>query len=320
MVNIFITIDTEIWCDGWIDIDSKFPTAFKTYIYGPTPNGEYGLPIQLNILKDYGIKGIFFVEPLFSLRFGSQPLAEIVGLIQSNDQEVQLHIHPEWIDEAKEPIFNEYLNKSPFLRSFSLQKQKELIKLGKKLLMNTGVENISSFRAGSYAANNNTLKALAENDIFIDTSYNFASDAGVADIAPGLNLIQPAVFEDVTIYPVTFFKDRSPNKYRPLQLTACSTAEIEFILNYAFEQQWDSVVLVSHSFELLTPDKTKPNQLIVDRFVNLCKFLNSNRDRFQTCGMLDLQPNINKTHPKIPVSNPLRTLSRMLEQRTYTYR
>ncbi|PPD35136.1 MAG: polysaccharide deacetylase [Methylomonas sp.] len=320
MVKVFITIDTEIWCDGWIDIDNKFPASFKKYIYGSTPQGEYGLPFQLKVLDDYDIEGIFFVEPLFSLRFGKQPLSDIVGMIQTHKQEIGLHPHPEWIDEAKKPILNAIFNKIPRLSLLSFEQQKKVITIGKELLQQAGSTPISCFRAGSYAANNNTLKALAENNIFIDSSYNYASDVGVEDMAPGLTLIQPFTFGAVTVYPVSFFEDKSPNKYRPLQLTACSTKEIEFILNHAFENQLDSVVIVSHSFELLTPDKSRPNKLLVDRFIKLCHFLSENRDKFQSSHMSKLQSKTMTEQKSIPRSNIFRTFDRMLEQKIKNHR
>ena len=70
MMDVFLTVDVEVWCDGWDDIDAKFPDAFQRYIYGPTSRGDYGLPYQLRQLQDHGLTGVFFVEPLFSTRFG----------------------------------------------------------------------------------------------------------------------------------------------------------------------------------------------------------------------------------------------------------
>jgi len=28
MLNVYFTIDVEVWCDSWLDIDRKFPDAF----------------------------------------------------------------------------------------------------------------------------------------------------------------------------------------------------------------------------------------------------------------------------------------------------
>ena len=61
MLDVLITVDVEIWCDGWQDIDARFPDAFRRYIHGPTAGGDYGLPYQLKVLSDHGLKGVFFV-------------------------------------------------------------------------------------------------------------------------------------------------------------------------------------------------------------------------------------------------------------------
>lgn len=49
MLNVFFTIDVEVLCDGWQDIDREFPDAFGCYIHGP--GAEYGLPFQLRVLS-----------------------------------------------------------------------------------------------------------------------------------------------------------------------------------------------------------------------------------------------------------------------------
>jgi len=41
MLNVLFTIDVEVWCDGWQDIDRKFPDAFGRL--HPRTGGEYGL-------------------------------------------------------------------------------------------------------------------------------------------------------------------------------------------------------------------------------------------------------------------------------------
>ncbi len=182
MLNVFLTVDVEIWCDGWSNIDQAFPDAFRKYVYGPTPKGNYGLPFTLNLLEEHGLRGVFFVEPLFSTRFGQQPLAEIVELIRDASQEIQLHLHTEWVDESIEPLLERINGKRQYLRYFSVEEQILLINAGKRLLLQAGGEHVSAFRAGSFGFNRDTLRALRANDIPFDSSYNataFRPDSGV---------------------------------------------------------------------------------------------------------------------------------------------
>ncbi len=108
MIDVFLTVDVEVWCDGWDDIDAKFPSAFQRYIYGPTSRGDYGLPYQLHQLQEHGLTGVFFVEPLFSTRFGLEPLSEIISLVRERGHEIQLHLHTEWVDESNVPLARQH--------------------------------------------------------------------------------------------------------------------------------------------------------------------------------------------------------------------
>ena len=87
---VLFTVDVEIWCDDWSEIDAQFPRAYRQYIYGRTPRGDFGLPFKLQVLNVHGLAGVFFTEPLFAAHFGTPPLQEIIELIQSANQEVQL--------------------------------------------------------------------------------------------------------------------------------------------------------------------------------------------------------------------------------------
>ena len=58
MVNVYFTVDAEIWC-GWKDLDDRFPAAFRRYVYGPAESGQYGLPMTSKVLADHGLKAVF---------------------------------------------------------------------------------------------------------------------------------------------------------------------------------------------------------------------------------------------------------------------
>ena len=316
MTKVFITIDTEIWCGGWTDLDAKFPDAYRRYVYGPTKNGEYALPYILRTLNDHGLIGVFLVEPLFATRFGAPPLQELVGLIKDAGQELQLHLHTEWVDEAPTALLPTEGAKRPMLRQFSFDDQVTLLKVGRDLLQAAGAPPMNAFRAGSYAANFDTLRALAAIGMHFDTSYNPGSDCGVDDIAVGRLLTQPEFIAGVTVYPVTTFRDRGPRSLRHLQLTACSFAEIAKVLNQACDRGWDSVVIVAHNFELLTPRKDRPDPIVVRRFSKLCRFLERNADRFHVRGFHGLEHDTNIDQHEPILSSRFLAYKRFAEQLT----
>ncbi len=314
MLNVFITVDTEIWCDGWNDLDRKFPKYFKSYVYGPTPDGDFALPGTLSILEEYNLPAVFFVEPLFSEKFGIEPLKEIVGLLQEKNQEIQLHMHPEWVDEVGDRLLPGVKEKIPNMTCCTQEQQSQLIKWAIQRMHEAGVSHVNAFRAGGFCANRATLRAVAENNLPFDSSYNLSGPIGVADIAPGEWLHQPRYIDHVYEYPVSVIKDPIRGNYRNVQINALSLAELINCLETGFEKEWDSVVIVTHNFELLSRDKTRVDKIVRKRFQRFCQYLDNNRDRFNVRGFRDLIPKDIQPQPPIVSGNLISAGFRYAEQ------
>ena len=311
-LNVYLTVDTEIWCDGWNDIDAKFPAAFKKYIYGKTKYGDYGLPFQLQLLKEHDLKAVFFVEPLFATRFGMNALREIIGLINEYGQSIELHLHTEWIDESKQPIFPDIKEKREHIKDFNYAQQCDLIALGKDLLHQNGCEPINAFRAGSFGANDDTLKAVEQNNISIDSSYNFCMQD--CEILVFKDIQQSVQHEGIIEAPMTTFIDGLQRR-RHVQLTACSYAELKSSLQQALRQKRNSYVFLSHSAELLKPgiNTSKYDRIAVQRFEKFCRYLADHRHIYKTCSFAGLQ--LGPGEDKTPVQvGRLPTLQRFYEQ------
>ena len=129
-MNVYLTFDVEIWCDGWDNLDGRFASSFQRYVYGRSSKGDYALPKTLEILDRYGLKGVFFVEPLFAARFGVEHLATIVQLIRAGRHDIQLHLHPEWTDEIRPLPFPGASKKRQHMSYYSCEEQTALITLG----------------------------------------------------------------------------------------------------------------------------------------------------------------------------------------------
>lgn len=314
MLDLFLTVDVEIWCDGWHDLDDRFPAAFRKYLHGPTPQGRFGLPRQIEILNRHGLTGVFFVEPLFAARFGLAPLAEVVAMLQAGGQEIQLHLHTEWADEARPPLTPARPGKRRHLRLFDLEEQIRLIDTGARLLWEAGAEPVQAFRAGNFGFNRDTLRALAALGIPFDSSYNanlFGLDSGVL---PGVVAADPFRCDGVCEYPMTVFRDGT-GALRHAQLTACSWRELEALLWRALESDKPAFVLLWHNFELLNAARNAPDPVVIRRFEALCAFLERNRDCFRVRGFRGLEPCPEEREQSALLRSPLRlTAGRLLEQ------
>lgn len=313
MLDVFFSVDVEVWCDGWRNLDENFPEAYKRYVYGPTARGNYALPYILKVLEDSGLTGVFFVEPLFSTRFGRQPLEEIIGLLRAGKQEIQLHLHPEWVDESLEPLLENINGKRQYLRYYSFAEQEKLIAAGKRLIAQAGGGESTAFRAGGFGFNRDTLGALAANGIRFDSSYNgsiFGPDSGVAT---GLVLVDPFECDGVYEYPMTVYNDGT-RLLRHTQLTACSYREMEGLLWQALEAGRQSFMILFHNFELLNMAQDRPDDMVVERFRKLCSFLDRNRDSFRVRGFDGLSAKSVPVQPA-PLKSPIwKTGARVLEQ------
>jgi hypothetical protein len=91
------------------------------------------------------------------------------------------------------------------------------------------------------------------------------------------------------------------------------------MLNRAWTLGYPYFVIVSHSFELLTPDKSAADGRIIHRFERLLKFLDEHRDRFRTIGFKETKEEIG-SKTQVPLnsgklrSNLFRTGLRIIEQ------
>lgn len=312
MLDVFLTNDVEIWCNGWDNLDAAFPSSFRKYIHGPTARGEFGLTYQFQVLNDHGLRGVFFIEPLFARRFGQAPLDEIVGLTRAAGQEIQLHLHTEWADEATPALVPGMTRKRQNIRDFTYEEQTTLIGIGLDLLRQAGAHDVNAFRAGSFGFNRDTLRALAAHGIRFDSSYNPTMYGLESGLAPGAMLTEPYLEDGVYEFPLTVYRDG--RGLRHTQLTSCSTAELEGLLWQALEQGRQSFVLLFHSFELLTSSKERADPVVLDRFRKLCRFLEKNSDCFNTRGFVGLEPRAVERQPD-PLTSPLyRTGFRMMQQ------
>jgi hypothetical protein len=313
MLDVFYTVDVEIWCDGWSDLDARFPSAFDRHILGRTGMGDFGLPFQQKLLQDHGLQGVFFVEPLFATRFGTRPLQDIVAPLTADDQDVQLHLHTEWVDEAPQPLLTGQHGKRQHLRLFTLQEQQTLIGKGLRLLQDAGAGDITAFRAGNFGFNKDSLTALATHGVRFDSSYNACAMGPTSGLRPGETLVEPVRVGDVMEYPVTVFRD-GLGRLRPMQINACSWSEMEEVLWGALEASRRSVVIVSHSFELLDGTRSRPDRTAVRRFRSMCEFLDRHRDSFRARGFARLHGEGVDPQPE-PLTVPLhKTAWRLAEQ------
>ncbi len=279
-MRVYLSFDVEVWCNDWARLDERFPSAFERYVFGRSPQGEYALPKTLELLNRHGLRGVFFVEPLFSARFGIEHLAVITRLIAQAGQDVQLHLHTEWVDELPAPPILDHQKKRQHLSYHTLDEQTALLRFGAELLQQSGAERPRAFRAGSFACNQDTFRALSECGIEVDSSLNACSEVSAPDLRDAGVHERPSWIEGVYSVPVAVFED-GLGRLRSAQLNGSSFSELRRSLESAHANGHSDYVIVSHNFEMLKPGSNEPEPVVVRRFESLCRYLAEHRDMYQ---------------------------------------
>ena len=317
LIRVFITIDVETSIGGaFARPDELKPVGAEKRIYGRIGSKEYGIPLVMDILEQYNLKGTFFVEPFCSFYFGEEMVRSVCQYILNRGHDVQLHLHPnyqifqypDWQERAKrKKLFPDIIAKYP------LKEQINLIKKGKKILEGCGVNPIA-FRAGNFGANLATLEALKQNGFLFDSSYDALNLGKICFLyqLPITNHQSPVpILNDLTLingiceFPITNyyeFKIGNFKKLRHLDICAVSFLEMKQVLKQAFKKGPKHVTFILHSFSFIKKKdvqyKTaKPNFIIIKRFKKLCEFLNKNTNLFKVTTFSEFAQSLSPNKP-----------------------
>ncbi len=287
MTKVFITVDTELSA-RFQKLGRSARENFDSSILGRTARGDFGIGWQMDVLDRHGLKGVYFVDPFPALVHGEQIIADIVAPVRDRGHEVQLHCHTEWLEWASDSPVDGRRGRN--IGDFSLADQISLLDFAAGVLERAGVPRPTAFRAGNFGANDDTLAALSAIGLAWDSSVNadyLGRDCKVTfDAARNF----PLALGNVIELPVSGLFDR-PGHFRPAQICALSWAEMRAALSHAGAHQHPAFMIVTHSFEMLSRDRSRPNRAVMARFEALARFL-GRHDRLATAGFGDLDAGI----------------------------
>jgi peptidoglycan/xylan/chitin deacetylase (PgdA/CDA1 family) len=268
MTRVLITVDTE-YSAAYFEMGRR--ANFDISVLGRTAEGTSGLPYQLDVLDRYGLKAVFFVDPMPALIWGDEAISDVTRMILDRGHDVQLHLHTEWLALAGKanPLGR---RTGTNIKDFSLDDQRTLISVAADLLMAAGAPRPVAFRAGNYGANDDTLRALAELGIAYDSSFcpGIARSGCAVELQP--DQIEPIAHCGITEVPIGAIAGFRGSR-RHAQVTALSAAEMIEAIRFARDERHACFTLVLHSFELVSRDGTRTNHIVRRRFETLCERL-----------------------------------------------
>jgi hypothetical protein len=302
---VFLTADIEF---AWRhhaaghDLDGVYQRSIE-------PAGV-GLAFQLETLRRHELKACFFVDPMPALLFGLDPIRRIVDAVLEAEQEVQLHLHPNWAGARADDAGEHYGRFQ--LHEYDFADQSALIAGATDLLAAAGAPPPIAFRAGNYGANDDTLRVLAAHGFTYDSSHNGAQASRTSRLSLPPRRISPVAGTVIEV-PVTVIED-SPGSLRTFQLCALSSNEASDALDHAAAAGHAAVTIVSHGFELANRAGTRANMVHVRRFQALCSLLDDRRDDLPTVHFKD-RPSLRLDADDAPLApDMLRTRWRQAEQ------
>ncbi len=157
-MKVLFTIDVEVG-----DLYKNFSNYFEFLVQGG--NQKMGTPEIIRLLNKYGFVGHFFVD-IYGNKVCNGAFDDVVRDILAQKSKAYLHVHPRSC----------YDEKRPYMYQYSYSEQSEIIEDGvREWKRITGCHPLG-FRAGSYSADDSTLKVLVEKGFSFDSSYFLGRD------------------------------------------------------------------------------------------------------------------------------------------------
>jgi peptidoglycan/xylan/chitin deacetylase (PgdA/CDA1 family) len=308
MPKLLITVDAE---------PSRYhgrPLPYEITMEGRLDGGVWGVDRLMDLSEAAGGKATFFLDVL-ARRVYERELKETAARMAGRGHDVQVHTHPLWVSER---------NTMP---EYSRAEQGELLKeCVDRIEEWTGVRP-RAHRAGDLAINADTLSAMQDAGLDLDSSYA-PGYPPCADLGARFADSRASRVEGLIELPLTAFHALRLGPLQRLRLfdfNALTGAEIKALLERALALELPYVMVLLHSFSLLRMNAERTSfRVDPEADARLRGFLDQARDlgyepatvSEYRCGLLEkhgatveagddtLAPEASPPAPPLPVTGP----------------
>lgn len=282
--GVYITVDVECSMGGAWDCDQLRPVPPSRGMMGQYGDRAFGVPLIVQILREYGLAGTFFLEP-FNDELGHPDQTEpVCRFLLDRGQDIQLHVHPNHVHYGQKLRGEAYVTCDQ-IGELEGQQQEELVRAGIERLQSYTGRKPVAFRAGNMGASEETLGHLSEAGICIDSSYAFPFAGGQCLFPAGEPWNGSRWYGDVLEVALSgYYQPRCPGLHaaKPLDFVGISAGEmIEAIEKIAAVGA--ETVLILHSFSLmkvrdLQYNRGRLNRIVAGRLRKVCRWLSGRSD------------------------------------------
>ncbi len=280
--KVIITIDTEVGERG-----RDITGAFEKLVLGEINGTYWGVPKIVEMFNNFGFKGEFFVDVYEKTVFGEDKYIQLCKNLHKQGHGVQLHTHPSYAYDPKRINMHQY----------SLKEQIKIISDGIGLINDWIGEKPIAHRAGNYGADDNTLVALAANNIKIDSSFFL----GHKNCKINLNIWnKPTFYKGVLEIPITVFRQSRRifgipifflHRWVKLDINWIKKRELMEKQILELTQRFPYVILFLHSSSFVNRQPLfKPNLTELKAFQDILTFIKNHKIEVTTFKEI-LKPN-----------------------------
>lgn len=252
-----------------VDVESRTHGDSSQDISGVIPGyqGNYGIEKIMDQLEEHQARATFFLNVYEIGKRGDGVIQPAARLIHDRGHDLELHTHPR-------PMFGVYgMDQAP------LSEQHAILEKGASLLEGWTGKRVVAHRAGAFAANTDTVRAVAAAGLQADCSLSAGSRVSVPLVAE-LGASNAAQYVNgVWEIPVTCFDQIRIGPWhsrRILDIEGCSLPEIKRVTRWAIRQRLPTVCILMHSFSLSRHGK--PNHRVIRRLSALLAWLRERDD------------------------------------------
>lgn len=291
MKNIYVTVDVESYPLGNVD----------KFVFGNTSKGYYGIDYIIEKFKKNRIKATFFVSSLEYLK--QKEMKQAIKIISDSGFDIGVHTHPGNISSKK-----------PYMFQWDLNSQKKIIEKAKTIITKFSDIIPRVHRAGTYSANIDTLNALINNRIYIDSSLCYKRHFNGIHVSKLDNQLEsnfyPSKYKKLTEIPLTRVLKKQKflifNREEYININANERKErLKRIFATLEESHTDNIVPILHSFDFVTKGNGKivPNTKNLENFDYFIKTIKTKK--YKTDYLKNFKLNMQNYNPKIEITETL---------------
>lgn len=290
--QVCLTIDTEFSIAGAFGDERLRPVA-EPFVWCDVGGRSEGLGFLLQALQKYRLPATFFIETAHRYYFTADSMGAIARRIRDDGHELQLHVHPCWA-VFQHADWRARVRAQPRQDDFAGRGEDASVALiahGQQTFRDWGLAPPRVFRSGSLQHDDTLYRALARCGIPYSSSVGLAIfDSG----DPAYRLYAGRhLRHGVVECPVLTYCDWSVAGHphlKSLTISGASVAETCRLLEHARREGIALVVILTHPFEYIQSRdrdlrRARRHGVNQQRLLKLCRFLDSNRDRFVALGL-----------------------------------